>query len=189
MRHMHLALSLAIAGVLALTGATPATAQISNGTFDNGLTDWTATTTGGGDVSVSSTNGNPGPGIWLWNGFDHAGSATLTQTFNCGGNGDGVCFLSLEYATDVTGGTNMAVTVKLDNVVVYSANHNGTVQTFMPVLFSAPCGPHTIEISAASTNTSLFSHWMMIVDNVTASCVPPVATDGSTWSSLKATYR
>jgi hypothetical protein len=30
---------------------------------------------------------------------------------------------------------------------------------------------------------------MTFVDNVTASCVPAVSTEGSTWSSLKATYR
>jgi hypothetical protein len=101
-----------------------------------------------------------------------------------------MCFMSLEYATDVTGGvTNMAVTVKLDNVVVYSAIHNSTVQAYTTVLFSAPCGTHTLEITAGSTSTVLFSNWMMIVDNVTASCVPPVSNEGSTWSGLKATYR
>lgn len=51
-----------------------------------------------------------------------------------------MCFLSLEYATDVTYGSNMAVTVKLDNVVMFSANHNGSVTPFTPVPFSVPCG-------------------------------------------------
>lgn len=189
MRHAPLALSLAIAGALALAGAAPATAQIINGTFDAGLTGWTATTTGDGGATVFS-NGNPAPGARLWNWGNASGSATLTQTFECGGGAEGLCFLSLEYATDVTGGvTNMAVTVKLDNVVMYSAIHNSTVATYSPVLFSAPCGQHTLEISAGSTATQPWANWMMIVDNVTASCVPPVSTEGSTWSGVKATYR
>lgn len=188
MRFAPLALNLAIAGALVLAGAFPATAQILNGTFDNGLTGWTVTTTGGGSATVF-TNGNPAPGARLWNGFGHAGSATLTQTFNCGGGSDGSCSLSLDYATDTLYGSNMVVTVTLDNVVMYSANHNGGVTAYTPVQFSVPCGQHTLAISAASTSTSLFSNWMMFVDNVTASCVPPVSTEGSTWSSLKATYR
>jgi len=188
MRHAPLALSLAIACILALAGTAPAAAQILNGTFDNGLTDWTVTTTGGSAATVF-TNGNPAPGARLWDGFDNAGSATLTQTFNCGGTGDGLCFLSLEYATDTVFGSYMAVTVTLDNVVMYSANHNGGFTAYTPVEFSVPCGQHTVGISAASTRTSIFSSWTMYVDNVTASCLPPVSTDGSTWSSLKATYR
>jgi hypothetical protein len=186
MRFAPLALNLAIAGALVLAGAFPATAQILNGTFDNGLTGWTVTTTGGCSATVS-TNGNPAPGARLWN--NDAGSATLTQTFNCGGGSDGSCSLSLDYATDTLVGSKMVVTVTLDNVVMYSANHNGGVTAYTPVQFSVPCGQHTLGISAASTSTSPFSVWMMFVDNVTASCVPPVSTEGSTWSSLKATYR
>lgn len=189
MRHAPLALCLAIAVALAAAGAAPAVAQVNNGTFDAGLAGWTVTTTGGGGVAVVS-NGNPAPGVRLWNQFDNAGSATLTQTFECGGGAEGMCFLSLDYATDVTGGvTNMAVTVKLDNVVMYSTIHNSTVMTYTPVLFSAPCGQHTLEISAGSSATLPWSNWMMIVDNVTAACVPPVSTERSTWSGLKATYR
>ncbi|MBK7772364.1 MAG: hypothetical protein IPI48_18070 [bacterium] len=189
MRLAPLALSLAIAGALALAGAAPVAAQILNGTFDNGLADWTVTTTGNGAATVF-TNGNPAPGARLWNGFSNAGSAALTQTFNCGdGTGEGLCFLSLEYATDTTHGSNMAVTVTLDNVVVHSASYNGSVTAFTPVQFSVPCGQHTLKISAASSSASLFASWMTFVDNVTAACVPPVSTEGSTWSSLKATYR
>jgi len=88
------------------------------------------------------TNGNPAPGARLWDNVNDAGSATLTQTFNCGGTGDGLCFLSLEYIADTTYGSNMAVTVTLDNVVMYSANHNGGVTAFTPVEFSVPCGQH-----------------------------------------------
>lgn len=177
-----------LAGILAVAASSPAAAQIANGSFDGGLAGWTATTVGSGDATVMGT-GNPAPGAWLWNSDDGAGSTTLAQTFNCGGNGDGMCFLSLEYATDVTGAANMNVTVELDDMVVYSAVHPGTVSTYTPVLFSAPCGEHTIEITAGSTATWPFAHWMMILDNVTASCVPPVSTEGRSWSSLKATYR
>lgn len=188
MRHAPLALSLAIFSALALAGTVPATAQIINGTFDNALANWTVTTTGGGGATVFG-NGNPAPGARLWNGFSNPGSATITQTFNCGGDGDGVCFVSLEYATDVLWGANMTVTVTLDNVVMYSAVHNSLVQAYLPVQFSVPCGQHTLGISAGSSSTSLFTQWMAIVDNVTASCVPPVSTEGSSWSGLKATYR
>lgn len=188
MRFAPLALNLAIAGALVLAGAVPATAQILNGTFDNGLTGWTVTTTGSGSATIF-TNGNPAPGARLWNGFGQAGSATLTQTFNCGGGSDGSCSVSLDYATDTLYGSHMVVTVTLDNVVMYIANHNGGVTAYTPVQFSVPCGQHTLAISASSTSTSLFSNWMTYVDNVTASCVPAVSTEGSTWSSLKATYR
>lgn len=188
MRNWMLNPCLALAGALLLASAVPAAAQIVNGTFDNGLAGWTVTTTGGGGSSVYSF-GNPGPSVWLWNRFDNAGSVTLTQTFDCGGDVDGMCFLSLEYATDVTGGANMFVVVELDNVVVYSANHASTIQAYTPVLFSAPCGPHTLEITAGSTATWPFANWMMILDNVTASCVPTVPTEVRTWSGLKAIYR
>lgn len=188
MRHAATLLGLAFVGALTLAGAGPAGAQLVNGTFDGGLNGWTVTATGGGGAMVLST-GNPGPAAYLWDMYDNAGTATLSQTFNCGGGSDGVCFLSLEYATDVTGGANMAVTVTLDNVVVYSATHPSTVTTYTPVLFSAPCGEHTLAITAGSTASWGFAHWMLILDNVTASCVPPVSTEARTWSGLKVMYR
>ena len=36
----------------------------------------------------------------------------------------------------------------LDNVVMYSANHNGGATAYTPVQFSVPCGQHTLAISA-----------------------------------------
>lgn len=185
----HLFLTILALGLLA--GA--ASAQVTNGTFDSGLTGWAASATVNGSVAWdtfglpanSARLGASNPPLGL-----PVGSATITQSFGCGGSfDDGSCVVSLDYVVASSFGAVIRIEVKLDGNQVWSSDHSSNWSGVIPVSFTAPCGLHNLEVSATYQSGGFHDGWRSWVDNVTAECVPTVATDAAAWGTLKTMYR
>jgi len=167
-----------------------ASAQITNGSFDAGLTGWAPVVAGYGVISADGfgnpvnsvlfTTNNPSPN-------PPEGACTIYQQFECG-PGPGACLIKVDYIVFVNNGATIAFDVVIDgntNVSYYSTSTPGWV-TFTT---QVPCGSHLIAIAANFDSGPAFSTWSVYVDNVTASCEPVVRTEQSMWGRVKALYR
>jgi hypothetical protein len=68
-------------------------------------------------------------------------------------------------------------------------NHNVTTG-WLSAQVSVPCGLHTIEFISAWVNPGgVGQSWVLYVDNVAATCEPPIPIDSRTWGQIKALYR
>ncbi|MBK6897784.1 MAG: hypothetical protein IPH09_00435 [bacterium] len=185
----HLLLTILALALLAGTAA----AQVTNGTFDSGLTGWATAATLNGSVAWDTFGfpanaarlGATNPPLGL-----PTGSASIAQSFGCGGSFDeGSCVVSLDYAVASSFGAVIRVEVKLDNNVVWSSDHSSNWSGVIPVSFTAPCGLHNLEVSATYQSGGFHDGWRCWVDNVTAECVPTVAAETEAWGAVKAGYR
>lgn len=185
----HLLLTILALGLLAGTAA----AQVANGTFDSGLTGWAASATVNGSVawdtfglpanSARLAATNPPLGLPV-------GSATITQSFGCGGSFDtGSCVVSLDYLVSSSFNAVVRVEVKLDGNEMWSSDHSTSWGDVVPVSFAAPCGLHHLEVTATYQSGGFHAGWACWVDNVRAECVPTVAGETAAWGAIKAGYR
>lgn len=178
-----------LAAMLAVAG--PAAAQLVNGDFSAGLSGWTIASSGSGLV-LGNSYGNPGPSVMLsGEGNDtNVGTASIAQTFLCGDGGvTGSCAIAFDYMCEASLSSVVHFTVELDNIVVFTVDHDVTMAAFTPVAFSAPCGEHTLKFTASNAVAGIFNHWYIGLDNITASCQAAVADEARSWSAVKATYR
>ena len=185
---MRTALAFALLSLVCLSTAS---AQITNGSFDFGLTGWSSSVSGTCQISAV-TYGNPFNSAWIsaqnTPPDPPEGAGTMTQQFECGTSSDpGVCVISVDYILFSNENPTIAIEVVIDATVhlfEYSAPTNGWV-TFTT---QVPCGSHGIAIAASFQNGSASSHWSMHFDNVTASCQGVIKTSPSTWGRIKALY-
>jgi hypothetical protein len=170
-----------------------ASAQITNGSFDAGLTGWAPSVNGFGQISPHSF-GNPinSALITTTNSIFVApvGSGTLTQQFGCGSSFDpGVCVVSLDYIVFMFGNPTITFEVVIDGNSVYQLNHSTPTIGWLNVTAQVPCGLHNIAIAASFQAGTDFNTWSVHIDNVTATCQSIVPTEPSTWGRVKALYR
>ena len=172
--------------------AAPAAAQITNGDFNAGLTGWLPVTSGVAAIAANPF-GNPANSAQIFetaSGFTLPnGVGTLSQQFGCGSSFEpGPCVVYLEYMAFANFGASVQVEVWVDSNLYYTMNHPGPSNAWIPVTFAVGCGLHRIDLVANGTGGPL-TEWSVHFDNVTASCVAPVPTEGRTWGGIKALYR
>lgn len=177
-------LGLALISVLI---ATPAFAQVLNGDFEDGGTDWLTSATSGFAVSFPSTGGNPDGLARLGSGQSNpGGEACIIQTFECGEPGSSsVCTISFDYRFNrLTGdfsSSRLIVTVAGDTTVL-----PGGVDEWTSASINVPCGLHTLEICLEVDPSD--NAWIADVDNVNALCTGVIPTEAPSWSTIKALY-
>lgn len=171
-----------------LLAAGSAAAQVINGDFEAGATGWVSTVPSGCPV-VDPTGGNPGGcGILPYYTTSATCDGSLSQTFNCGAPG-GNCEISFDYRVDFLGGIGAVVFgLTFDGGNTWPFNANGATAGWQSASVTVPCGPVTMSFGVV-TATRTIQDWEFRVDNVTASCVDPVAAETQAWGGLKATYR
>lgn len=170
-----------------LLAAGTASAQILNGDFEAGATGWVSTVPPGCPV-VDPTGGNPGGcGVLPYYATTGCGGS-LSQTFNCGAPG-GNCEISFDYRVDFLGGIGTVVFgLTFDGGNTWPFQAIGAVGSWQSASVTVPCGTVTMTFGVIYATPTL-QQWEFRVDNVTASCVDPVATETQAWGGLKATYR
>jgi len=181
-----------VAGV-ALLGANPATAQIVNGDFSDGLSGWMV------ENPQPSKPGVLGPAHgWQFQAFDKhaniivAGTETpaeeghLSQVFTCGEEGpDCVCRIRFEYRLlHQTGEPDLAtIFVYIDRDLAFQTKQTtDDIDRWFTQEITAPCG--TREIALCLFVDTGVSGWLCSFDNVVAEAVP-TGVAPSTWSRIK----
>ena len=187
MRRWILLLSLAL---VTLAAPTLSHAQILNGDFESGGSDWTPGVPKDWVVDFPATGGDP-DGFGQISMFgDSEGRGCINQAFKCGeAGGRTSCEIGFEYKLDHLKGDNNTtgrVVVRVDGTDVYTSPLEAPVD-WIRITFSIPCGFHTIGFcleADAGPNA-----WSAAFDNVTADCMSPVPALPKTWSSVKVLYR
>lgn len=120
------------------------------------------------------------------------GSASISQTFGCGGSFDpGSCVISFDVLLGAFGAT-ARLTVLVDGGEAYSETFN-TSSPWKNVEIHEPCGLHTLEIEGQYVGGNAATSWAIHVDNVTGTCMLPNSVEPSigtsTWGRAKGRYR
>jgi hypothetical protein len=168
--------------------ASPAAAQILNGDFEAGATGWVSTVAPGCPV-VDPTGGNPGGcGVLPFYSLSADCQGGLSQTFDCGSPG-GDCEISFDYRVDFLGGSGAVVFgLTFDAGATWPFSVSGATTGWQSASVTVPCGTVAMTFGVVAATRTL-QDWEFRVDNVTASCVDPVAAETRAWGGLKATYR
>jgi len=176
-----------LAAALGLALAAPASAQIMNGDFEAGPSDWNPSLPPPGwTVSFLPAGGNPDAYARIQSPFSNAaGAVGIFQTFLCGDPGiPGNCLITLDYYLDQidAGDFTGRVHVRIDGLVVYTSPP-GPTAGWLNVTVTVPCGQHVIglELEVDPGNNG----WAACFDNVTARCEPIVPTRSTTWGRIK----
>lgn len=183
-------IALCLACILA---ATAATAQVVNGDFSAGPTGWTPAASGSAGVQFTAF-GWPADSVnlrrvWTLMG-DLTGTASVTQTFECNGEGEGgTCDIRLDRLIN-TNGPVVTFIINIDGDLAHSFTHGPLHRSdWTPVTVQVGCGLHTLVIGATATVAANEDDWNVNVDNVVAVCEGSVANEVRTFGALKAIYR
>lgn len=172
-----------------LLASTPATAQITNGSFDDGGTGWTTSADPGLSVGFSSTGCSSAPHAQFGSGQQNpGGQACISQSFSCGTPGDDTsCRVNLDYRfnpVSAFNGDTARFLVYLDGglELTLAATTEWTSADFL-----VECGQHTIEI-CFEVDPEDYA-WLGCIDDVEALCQGVVVpNDNSSWGAVKALY-
>jgi hypothetical protein len=174
------------AGILVLM-APAAMAQVSNGDFEAGGTDWQVTQPANWSVTFPPGGGNPNGYARIMSPFgDSQGIACVSQTFVCGDNPDAVCIITLDVQlTMIDAGPNTGrIIVQVDGVEEYVSPSTDVPWTTITII--VPCGTHTIDL-CLQVDTGNHG-WAACFDNVRAECDESVSSEHGTWSGIKGLY-
>ncbi|MCP4291048.1 MAG: hypothetical protein GY780_04330 [bacterium] len=169
--------------------ANAALADVLNGDFSLGGSDWVTYGDPGLGISFPAAGGVPGGYALLESSFSNpGGTMCMTQTFECGLPGQGsTCSIGFDFflvPIDAAPGTaRLLVTI------------NGVTDTLLPsatggwefVSYVVPCGPVVIEFCLVVDPVN--NAWQAGIDNVRNECTDVVANDELQWDSLKSIYR
>lgn len=179
MRHFSL---LAIALCLI---AVPSSAQIVNGTFDDGLVGWTLVGPNSIRVFADTTHGNPGAccgfGVSCHFSSLHEG---IAQSIECGGDtGQEYCVIDFDYRfswSNVSQFCHSSATLKVfvDDELVWHESFSGD-QNWKRAELTVASGPHALRIYGDGSDETL-----VYLDNIRATA-SSVAVEGTTWSRIK----
>lgn len=170
-----------------------ATAEVVNGDFSAGSTEWTPATSGSAGVQFTAfgwpTDSVNLRRIWIITN-EPTGTASVSQTFECNGEGDGgTCDIRLDRLIN-TNGPVVTFRVIVDGELAHSFAHGPLHRSdWTPVTVQVGCGLHTLVIAATATVAANEDDWNVNVDNVVAVCEGSVAIEGAAFGALKATYR
>lgn len=181
---------LALATIAVLLASMPAKADIFNGDFENGGTDWNFNGPADWDNVFPPAGGNPdGYAVIASPDPGSSGIGCLIQTFPCGEPGsDTVCSITFDYwlapdnGTDPTSGI---IKVFVDGAELYSAA--GPSDGWQTGTMTVPCGVHVIELCLEVTAPD--NAWRCCFDNVQAVCDDTVSADADTWTGVKGLFR
>jgi len=174
------------AAALALALAAPASAEIMNGDFSAGASDWNVGQPPNWTVSFPAAGGNPDGYGRIDSPFGNsAGTGSIFQTFQCGDPGiPGNCLITLDYRLDQIDASDLTgrVQILVDGVAEYTSPP-GPSAGWVSVTITVPCGNHVLSLNldvAAGNNG-----WAACFDNVNSRCEPIVPTAPSTWGRIK----
>lgn len=169
--------------------ASTAMADIMNGEFDGGPTDWNPNSDLGLGISFPAAGGNPGAYALLESAFSNTGgSACIMQTFICGDPSQGTeCTIGFDYflnPIDAAPGTARLIVI-IDGITSVVVDH-GT-QGWNSVSYVVPCGSHTIQFCLVVDPEN--NAWQAGIDNVQSECTGGVPNETFRWNSIKSIYR
>lgn len=170
-----------------------ATAQVVNGDFSAGPTGWTPAASGSAGAQFTAF-GWPANSVNLCRVCtltgDLTGIASVTQTFECNGEGEGgTCDIRLDRLIN-TNGPAVTFIINIDGDLAHSFTHGPLHRSnWTPVAVQVGCGLHTLVIGATATVAANEDDWNVNVDNVVAVCEGSVAYEARTFGALKAIYR
>ncbi len=177
---------------LALFAAVGASAQISNGEFDLGNTDWTLSAPPTWTIGAQAAGGNPGAYGHIQSPWsDSAGIACFEQDFQCGVDdptGMSNCLITFDYflhIIDATPGTGRVV-VMIDGNVEYVSPAGMDWIDWTTITLLVPCGYHRISLCLEVDPQN--NGWEAGFDNVYAECDDSTPADSSDWSTVKSLY-
>lgn len=179
-----------LAGLALVLLAVPALADVTNGDFENGGSDWIEFADPGLLASFPATGGIDGGGYArLESDFQNQGGwICITQTFQCGDPDVGTeCTIGFDYRlTPVDAGLGTGrIIVVIDGVIDIVTDVENPDWEF--VSYVVPCGEHNIQICLEVDPTD--NAWVACIDNVRAECTGIVPNELGSWGSLKTLYR
>jgi len=181
--------SLALTLSLSLAGF--ALADVSNGDFEAGSTDWNLVAPPRWTIDVRP-GGNPGEHGYIMSPFgDSAGIACFEQEFDCGvedPDNPSDCLITLDYylhIIDASPGTGRVV-IGIDGITVFVSPPGVDWIDWTTLTFVVPCGRHTLSLCLEVDPIN--NGWEAGFDNVIAECDDSTPTDGSDWSTIKSLY-
>lgn len=169
--------------------AVPAMAQVMNGDFENGGSDWIEFADPGLLASYPDVGGNPGGYARLESDFSNPGGwVCITQTIQCGDPTIGTeCTIGFDYKlTPIDAGPDTGrIIVTIDGVSDIIPDVGPMDWEF--VSYVVPCGVHVVQICLEVDPEN--NAWVACIDNVRAECTGEVANELGSWGTLKTLYR
>jgi hypothetical protein len=169
--------------------AETASADVINGSFDDGATGWSTSADPSDLLAVTFPTIGGDPGSYALLSGNGGGTARLSQSFLCGDPGGGTeCTITFQYKLfdlllSEPGTARIAVTIDgFQTVLVDHSQPNWTTATFV-----APCGQHTLEIVLVIDPGD--NSWGASIDNVHAACAGTVDDQARSWGGVKGMYR
>lgn len=181
MRTLTLVLALALAG--------GALADVSNGDFEAGDTDWTYFAPSDWTIGVQA-GGNPGMHGYIMSPFgDSGGIACFEQGFWCGEDDPtSLCMINLDFylhIIDATPGTARVV-VSIDGIVQFVSPPGVDHIDWTRITLEVPCGYHVISLCLEVDPGN--NGWEAGFDNVIAECEGDTPAGENSWSTVKSLY-
>jgi hypothetical protein len=161
-------------------------ADVMNGEFDNGSSDWTPVAPPGWTVTFPAAGGNPGAYAAIQSPFSGPGGmGCIIQTFYCSQPGDeGSCTIGFDYSLapiDAGPGTGHIV-IDIDGIQSIVATGDTPWST---VTYVVPCGLHVLQLCLLVDPQN--NAWRACFDNVRSVC-GPVSDESTTWGEIKSLY-
>jgi hypothetical protein len=182
--------TITLALVLLLTGG--AMADVSNGDFEAGITDWGMFAPPTWIIGVNAAGGNPDAYGHIQSPWgDSAGMGCFRQDFQCGvedPSGASTCLITFDYFLhnlDATPGSGRVI-VSIDGLVMYVSPAGMDWIDWTTVTLVVPCGYHTISLCLEVDPQN--NGWEAGFDNVIAECDDSTPTEEINWSTIKSLY-
>ncbi|HOX24331.1 MAG TPA: hypothetical protein PLL30_01080 [Candidatus Krumholzibacteria bacterium] len=179
------ALAVALAASLA---AAPSRADVINGDFENGGSDWSPNLPPDWSAVFPPAGGNPDGYAMIRSPFAGPGGiGCIIQTFLCGEPEGGTeCTIGFDYRLEQIDASPGSARIK---VLIDGAE---SVVTDVPtdwasISYVVPCGVHVMALCLEVDPEN--NSWVASFDNVRAECTGSVPVDASTWTSLKGMFR
>jgi len=169
--------------------AVSALADVMNGDFENGGSDWIEFADEGLFASFPLDGGNDGGYALLESDFQNLGGfVCISQTIQCGQpDPSRSCTIGFDFKltpVDAAPGSGRII-VSIDGVTDVVVDVGTLDWEF--VSYVVPCGVHVIDICLEVDPTD--NRWVACIDNVRAECNDVVPNELDSWGSLKTLYR
>jgi hypothetical protein len=170
--------------------AWPALADVSNGDFESGGTDWTTTVPPDWNISFPAAGGMPdGHASIMSRYWDSLGEGCVSQVFDCGEQGEtGTCTIIFDAMMQWIDSNELAGRLKVyvnGNLLWEAPEVNELPWT--TVVLTVDCG--IIELDLCLDVSPGNNMWEGRYDNVSAECGGIVDNDFIEWGGLKSWYR
>ncbi len=176
----------AVAIIATIIGAGTAVADVMDGEFDNGGSDWSPNVPPDWGLAFPAAGGNPGGYAAIQSPFSGpGGTGCISQTFYCSQQGDeGDCTIGIDYSlAPVDAGPDTGhIMIEIDGIQDTVATGDTPWTT---VTYVVPCGLHVIQLCLVVDPQN--NAWRACFDNVRSVC-GPVSDEKTTWGSIKSLY-